>query len=496
MKTAPQCSGRGRHFHFFGWQVITCLGLLLACNALEANPYKPWANGPPSADTHFPIGVWYQDINWAQQYADAGINTYVYLDGLWRVGDDKNSGLQYLRNAGVKLITDQNEWSGFANDPAIVGWMLPDEPDNAQPLTGGGYGPPFTPAEMHTRYNAIKAADSTRPVYQNYGQGVAYDGWVGRGVRTNHPEDYPEYINGGADIPSFDIYPANSTGAVQNQFWRVAYGVQRLVQWSNPAQPVWCCIETTQIDSTKGRKPTTTEMRAEVWMAVIHGARGINYFAHQISPFNASALRQDPDMMAAITRTNREIRDLAPALYRPSVTNLATLASLVPDTPFDDTGIPPEVARLGFVAKEFEGYYYLLAVGMRDRTMQATFDLAGFTGTKTALVIGENRTVDIVNGRLADTFVKYEAHLYRIEKPAAPPKLRVTESLWTPGSFFLRWNTDPNAAYRLSWSTNLQTWNALSGNYPSTDSTLTLAATVPESALAFTDRYFIRVEKE
>ena len=45
----------------------------------------------------------------------------------------------------------------------------------------------------------------------NLGQGVAWDGCYGRGVRTNHPEDYPEYIRG-CDLVSFDIYPvAHST---------------------------------------------------------------------------------------------------------------------------------------------------------------------------------------------------------------------------------------------------------------------------------------------
>ncbi len=36
---------------------------------------------------------------------------------------------------------------------------------------------------------------------------MAYDQYIGRGVRTNHPEDYREYLQG-SDIASFDIYPA------------------------------------------------------------------------------------------------------------------------------------------------------------------------------------------------------------------------------------------------------------------------------------------------
>ncbi len=470
------------------------VALILAGTATtHANPYDPWPNGPPKDDTYFPIGVWYQDINWAQDYANAGINTYIYLDGLWRVGGDKDDGLQYLRNAGLKLITDIGEYQNFVADPIIIGWMQQDEPDNAQALPGGGYGPPVTPAEIHARFDAIKAIDSTRPVYLNFGQGVAYDGWVGRGVRTNHPEDYPDYLDGGTDIAAFDIYPANASGVTQDQLWRVAYGSLRLAQWASPSQPTWTHIETTKISSTSGRKPTTTEVRAEVWMAIIHGARGIAYFAHQISPFNSDALREDTAMMAALTTINGEIRDLAPAIYRPAVDGLATLTDLVPDTPFDDTGIPPEVARLGFRVLEFEGYYYLLAVGLRDRTMQATFDFAGFAGATEARVIHENRTVTITDGEFTDTFAGYEAHLYRFENPNNPPRFHIMEHRWTGGEVFLRWTVAPNATYQIQIGSTLSGWSTLPTVYASGDATLALEATLDTLALGYTDACFVRV---
>jgi len=90
--------------------------------------------------------------------------------------------------------------------------MHGDEPDNAQSLgQGKGYGPPILPKKITDDYYKIQQADPTRPVILNLGQGVAWDGYYGRGVRTNHPEDYPEYIKG-CDIASFDIYPAARAG--------------------------------------------------------------------------------------------------------------------------------------------------------------------------------------------------------------------------------------------------------------------------------------------
>ena len=63
------------------------------------------------------------------------------------------------------------------------------------------------PRRSSTDYEKIQKADPTRPVLLNLGQGVAWDDYIGRGVRSNHPEDYPEYVKG-CDIASFDIYPA------------------------------------------------------------------------------------------------------------------------------------------------------------------------------------------------------------------------------------------------------------------------------------------------
>src|SRR6185295_14031226 len=117
--------------------------------------------------------------------------------------------LAALKKADMKLICHQNEFAlRNLDDPTIIGWMHGDEPDNAQSLgEGKGYGPPIKAEKIIEKYEAIKKADPSRPVLLNLGQGVAWDNYVGRGVRRNHPEDYLEYVKG-SDIVSFDIYPA------------------------------------------------------------------------------------------------------------------------------------------------------------------------------------------------------------------------------------------------------------------------------------------------
>jgi hypothetical protein len=83
-------------------------------------------------------------------------------------------------------------------------------------------------------YQRIRAGDSTRPVMVNLGQGVAWDDYIGRGIRRNHPEDYAEYVRG-SNIASFDIYPVvHDSPVVAGKLRFVLQRVGRMIQWAAP----------------------------------------------------------------------------------------------------------------------------------------------------------------------------------------------------------------------------------------------------------------------
>ena len=295
---------------------------LAACltSAALAGEGDGFPRGLSDRPDDFPVAVWLQDTANAARYRDVGVNLYV---GLWR--GPTEAQLDALDAAGIRLIVGQSPASlAFRDRPTIVGWMHDDEPDNAQSLgEGKGYGPPVPPATILARYEQMRAADPSRPVLLNLGQGVAWDGWFGRGVRTNHPEDYPEYVRG-CDIASFDIYPACHTdAAVAGKLWYVPLGVERLRGWVGGRKPVWACIETTRIDNER-RKATPAEIRAEVWMAIIRGAKGLIYFAHQFKPtFIEAGLLADEDVAREVAAINRRIAELAPALNGPDASDAA-----------------------------------------------------------------------------------------------------------------------------------------------------------------------------
>ncbi len=352
-------------------------------------------SGVPVDDSYFPIAVWLQDPRNAPRFKAAGINLYV---GLWNGPTEPQ--LAALTKAGMPVICDQNAVGLSRQDDGIIaGWMHGDEPDNAQALPGGkGYGPPILPEVIVKNYGRIRKADTSRPVLLNLGQGVACDNYIGRGVRRNHPEDYPLYLKG-CDIGSFDIYPVvHETPEVTGKLEFVARGVERLVKWHDPKKLVWNCIECTDMHGV-GRKASPAQIRAEVWMSLIRGSRGLIYFVHQFKPdFKEAALLSDPETLAAVTAINQQIKELAPVLNSTKQTGTLTISPAA----------SPVAAML-----RHHGSGFLFAVNLSPQPADAIFTVEAATSKK-ATVLGESREVEVQDGKFTDHFDGYGVHLYRL----------------------------------------------------------------------------------
>jgi len=372
------------------------------------NPYPQWKNGPPSDAAYFPIAVWLQEPSNAAKYKAAGINLYV---GLWEGPTDQQ--LSDLTKAGMPVICEQNA-VGLAhrNDPIIVGWMHGDEPDNLQdvtdPKTGAkSYGPPIPPAHIVKDYEKLRAADPTRPIMLNLGQGVANDEWHGRGPDATL-DVYPAYIQG-ADVVSFDVYPVTNIDKPDGEsyLWYVAKGVDRLVKWGAGKKIVWNALECTHIGNPKA-KVTPAQLRAEVWMSLISGSRGIIYFVHEFAPKSSDhALLDDPAMLRAVTDINAQIKRLAPALNSPTVPSVVSVKSSSEHVP------------INVMAKHASNAWYVFAVGMRNAPTTGSFSLSVLSSTATVEVLGESRSFTAKGGTFTDSFKPYDVHLYRITSQAS-----------------------------------------------------------------------------
>jgi len=392
------------------WITFSAAMLLLASAAVPDGQAAPKAapaqagggQGLLLGQGHFPIGVWLQSTANAAKYQAAGINLYV---GLWQGPTEEQ--LAALKAANMTVICSQNA-VGLAHraDPTIAGWMHEDEPDNAQPVkdpvTGKtGYGPCIPPASIIADYARLRAADPTRPVLLNLGEGVANDEWIGRGSGASL-SDYGQYVQG-CDIASFDVYPIAGLGKPdgENYLWYVPKGVTRLIGWTEGRKPVWTCIECTHIGSD--RKPTPRQVRSEVWMALIHGSRGLIYFVHEFQPkFNEHALLDDAPMLAGVTEINRQVQTLAPVLNSPTIAQAATVHSSSAQTSID------------LMVKRQGKTTYLFAAGMRNGAASGAFTVPGLPKTAHAEVMGEGRTITVKSGKFSDAFGPYDVHLYRI----------------------------------------------------------------------------------
>jgi hypothetical protein len=199
---------------------------------------------------------------------------------------------------------------------------------------------------------------------------------------------------------------------------------------------VWCAIECTHFN-LKGKKPTPDEVRTEVWMAIIHGVRGIIYFCHgaiqagvrytaadlpdpemreavnkiraeadrepdATRAFYEKALLADGPMLLALQKLNGEIHALAPVLNGPTLKGVVGVASSDPAIPID------------IMVKCKDKCTYVFAVSMRPGNVRGSFALTSPGQAKQVEVLGEGRTLGIKNGVFEDSFQSYAVHHYKI----------------------------------------------------------------------------------
>jgi hypothetical protein len=152
-------------------------------------------------------------------------------------------------------------------------------------------------------------------------------------------------------------------------------------------------------------KPTPSQVKTEVWMSLIHGSRGIIYFVHVFQPkSNPAGLLADAEMSAGVGEINKQIIELAPALNSLTVKDGATVeSSLGKDAPID------------LMVKKEGGATYVFAAAMRDAPAKGSLVVKGLPAKATAVVVGESRKIDVVDGKFADDFKGYQVHLYKIK---------------------------------------------------------------------------------
>ncbi|MEN8191725.1 MAG: hypothetical protein ABFS12_02840 [Bacteroidota bacterium] len=409
---------------------VTTIGCAQESETKVVNPYSKWDGFVLESNPYyFPIGVYTQRPEYAGKYKELGINLYYYL---WQGPTAEQ--ITDLKKYGMRTICEFNEYAkeNLINDPVVVAWTHLDEPDlvkfsrnkltkmgqtetkalvkkmwpkmydkmelGTKDYKGWGFG--YSPEYCREEYEKIKKYDSSRPVILGLSKGVVIKEFNARGDRKYNNEDYQNYVNGSGDILSFDIYPV--AYKIPEQLNKVADGVDSLAKWDSKDRLKFVAIECT-FGRPDGPSATSEQIRAEIWMAIIRGARGISYFVHNFDGdkkfVRSDGLLADPEMMNAIKKQNAEIHSLAKVIYADETSNVK---------------INGNESKIDFVAKEVDGYLYVLSSTITTEEVEAEFNLDNISNG-TIEVINEKRTVELKNGKFTDQFAGYDVNLYKIK---------------------------------------------------------------------------------
>ena len=289
----------------------------LALVAAAAGPFRLGADPvvDPLTDTSiYPIAVWAMPSSEAAPLSELGVNIFV-------AGEENPRG--WCDTLAASGCVGFVHWSSrrtpgqraeIAASPGFLGWMHGDEPDNPAVVDDVFRITRIPPSRLQSAYDEMRASSTPAPMYLNLGQGLA------NGINQSTPDSlYPAFCST-ADIVCYDVYPTSTQENGLDRLHLVARGVERLRRFAGPDKPLWIWLECTAIhDGDAGignRAPLPHEVRAEVWMSVVHGADGIGWFPHQFKPYRGGTRAIPEEVQTEIGLTNGLLHQLAPVLRR------------------------------------------------------------------------------------------------------------------------------------------------------------------------------------
>ena len=448
---------------------LTTIAFLLLATALclgQANLYSSWPNFPQS-NSFFPIVMWLQPptrtlgagspyTTDAAAMAATKMNVLLAIDGggggnyPGSYGADTGGQFQALVNNGIYGIlaadtTGNSSVTSVASLKAmaaslnassyLIGYNLGDEPQSNCSLVSG------VPAITAM----VSGYDSTRPLFWNH-----TDWTFGHGVCSGNPAALQA-----TSVGSFDLYPLISpwngassipvvSGQAQDSMWIQGYSVNRFIASGRPGQPIWgyvdtgtnalgyssqnnsACNVTTNLCAPDNHeyRATAEQVNAEVWMSVINGAMGIEYFCDDTSLAtgqtaydfclgnNASGEGSAAAAIASnLTYIDTTLLSFAPQLNSPvlGICTMNTGTSYINYTTSCSNGIltmstATSTVPGSAIVKNYNGTLYLFADSDRNGSATMTFTLSGYAGQTATVVYDSNAHYDSAHSSVGNTF--------------------------------------------------------------------------------------------
>jgi hypothetical protein len=348
------------------------MGSVSRSGVFTTSPFPDWTVGAVIDRTlyvdgqpFFPRMVFHQ-FDWAYQRSlDVGINLFMGA-GAGSPWDQ----LAAVRGRAVSTIPAA--YKGVADGRGTIGWYHPDEADLYVPPEALPFHPPW---------------QQTRRVTFLTLSGRVYSGSAlpPGGTRAV----YPRFVSR-ADMVGLDLYPLQ-TWCRRDALHAVWEAQRELAALAGP-RATYQWIEAGRMEFCGGRPsldPTPATVRAETWLAVAGGARGIGWFpAHW-----------QPAIAAEVARLGVELSALAPALLADEIPVVTRPASPV---------------KAG--GRRLNGAVYVVAVNSSFRPAAAAVTVPGLLSGH-ARVFREARSVPVRNGTIRERFAPLAARIYVVPPP-------------------------------------------------------------------------------
>jgi hypothetical protein len=303
----------------------------------------------------FPLAVVAQCPSGYESSLAAGISLFA--------GNDCGGIAEQTEGLGGRAFSLTNADEAGTGGAGVIGWYYPDEAD----LKG------LTAATLPRFPTLAETARLRLLTLTNHFYSRAAPLAAGRAI-------YPGLI-ARSDVVAFDLYPLQEfckldwlpdVAAAQRELVALARG-RPTFQWIEAG--TWKCHQ-------PQLRVTPATLRAESWLSVIGGARGIGFFPAD----------WDPALTPEITRIAQEVAALGGALLAPEALASATTPVLA-------------------AARSLHGALYVVAVNPTRSATRATVTASGLDG-RTGTALGEGRSVNASGDAFSDGFAPLAAHLY------------------------------------------------------------------------------------
>jgi hypothetical protein len=263
---------------------------------------------------------------------------------------------------------------------ALMGWTFPDEPENNG----------WTPASLRGAHPYVRGSADGLLSFMTTSGGFFRAPYRASKVALSTFGEFARM----SDVAGFDLYPLghcqSDLSAVydaQRAFIRLAGGMPTF-QWieTGPIRPTYC----------GGFKMTPAELKAEVWLAIAGGARGIGYFTHTWTPA-ANAFDVSQALQRAMKDTSALLAAVKPGLVGRTVPSGANSSSLK------------------VVARASGDTTYVFAVNPERLPLKVEIHVPGLHDGPVQ-VTGEKRSLSVQHSRIVDTFQPLAVHVY-VQRP-------------------------------------------------------------------------------